>query len=117
MNAQSEPTVRERIAVIHAGQLKGDTTPIQAAQWQATLGALVGNVLGEIREAEADYHLVYARLFDSEGKANRATIRAQITPEWKRLREAKDTLKLIESMTAGLRAIQFAERTVEKLTR
>lgn len=113
----NQPTVRDRIAAIHAGQLRGDVTPIQAAQWQATLGALVGNVLEEIRDAEAAYHVVYAQLLDSEGKANRATIRAQMTPEWKRLREAKDTLKLVESMTSGLRAIQFAERTVEKLTR
>lgn len=110
-------TVRQRIAAIHAEQLKGGTTPIQAAQWQATLGALVGNVLEEIREAEAAYHVVFAGLLDAEGKANRATIRAQMTDEWKRLREAKDTLKLIESMTAGLKAIQFAERTAEKLTR
>ena len=110
-------TVRERIASINAAQLRGETTPIQAAQWQSTLGALIGNVLSEIREAEADYHVVYAGFLDAEGKANRATIRAQMTPEWKRLREAKDTLKLVESMTAGLRAIQFAERTVEKLTR
>ena len=110
-------TVRERIAVINAAQLKGDTTPIQAAQWQATLGALVGSVLSEIREAEADYHVVFAQLLDSEGKANRATIRAQMTPEWKRLRESKDTLKLVESMISGLRAIQFATRTEEKLTR
>ena len=49
-------TVRERIAAIHAQQLKGETTPVQAAQWQATLGALVGNVLQEIREAEGNYH-------------------------------------------------------------
>lgn len=110
-------TVRERIAQIHAGQLNGDVTPQQAAQWQSVLGALAGNVLSEIRDAEADYHVVYAGLLDAEGKANRATIRAQMTPEWKRLREAKDTLKLVESMTAGLRAIQFAERTVERLTR
>ena len=110
-------TVRERIAQIHAQQLKGETTPVQAAQWQATLGALVGNVLQEIREAEGNYHVVYAQLLDAEGKANRATIRAQMTPEWKRLRESKDTLKLVESMVSGLRAIQFASRTEEKLTR
>lgn len=110
-------TIRERIAEIHAQQLRGDVSPHQAAQWQSTLGALVGNVLQEIREAEADYHVVYAKCLDEEGKANRATIRSQMTPEWKRLREAKDTLKLVESMTAGLKAIQFAERTVEKLTR
>jgi hypothetical protein len=112
-----EPSVRERIAAIHAQQLSGDTSPIQAAQWQATLGALIGNVLAEIREAEGDYHVVYARLLDSEGKANRATIRAQMTPEWKRWREAKDTLKLVESMATGLRALTFAHRTEERLTR
>lgn len=115
--SQREPSVRERIAAIHSQQLKGGTTQIQAAQWQAVLGALCGNVLEEIREAEADYHVVYARLLDSEGKANRAEIKAQLTDEYKRLRQAKDTLKLVESMTAGLKAIQFAERTAEKLTR
>lgn len=110
-------SIRERIAAIHAQQLAGDVTPIQAAQWQATLGALVGNVLAEIRQAEADYHVVFAGLLDREGKANRATIHAQMTDEWKRLREAKDTLKLVESMTSGLRALTFAHRTEERLTR
>ncbi len=110
-------TVRERIAAIHEKQLKGDTTPVQAAQWLATLGALTGNVLQEIRESEADYHIVYARLLDSEGKANRAEIKAQMSPEFKRLREAKDTLKLIESMSSGLRALTYAYRTEERLTR
>lgn len=110
-------TVRDRIARINAEQLKGGTTPAQAAQWQSVLGALSGSVLEEIREAEGDYHVVYAQLLDSEGKANRAEIKAKLSPEWKRLRLAKDTLTLIESMTQGLRAIQFAERTSEKLTR
>ena len=110
-------SVRQRIAEIHAQQLKGDTTPIQAAQWLTVLGALVGNVLAEIREAEAEYHVVYAGLLDREGKANRAEIKAQMSPEWKRLREAKDSLKLIESMSAGLKALTYSYRTEERLTR
>ena len=70
-------TVRDRIAVIHAQQLKGGTTATQAADWLATLGALVGNVLTEIRESEADYNLdprkhllgVRATLLGQPGKA------------------------------------------------
>lgn len=104
-------SIRERIASIHADQLKGETTPIQAAQWLATLGALVGNVLAEIREREADYRLVYVQHLDKEGKANRAKIRAELTPEFQKLREAKDTLTLVESMTASLKYLLRAHES------
>lgn len=110
-------TVRERIAAIHAQQLKGETTPVQAAQWLATLSALVGNVLTEIREAEADYNGVYVGFLDSEGKANRAKIRAELSPEYRRLKEAKDTLTLVESMCSGLRYLVKAHETEARLTR
>jgi hypothetical protein len=110
-------TVRDRIASIHQQQLRGQTTPTEAAQWLATLGALVGNVLVEIREAEADFTAIYAKCLDEEGKANRAKIRAEMTPQWSRLREAKDTLKLVESMSASLKYLLKAHESEARLAR
>jgi hypothetical protein len=110
-------TVRERIAAIHQQQLRGATTPMEAAQWLATLGALVGNVLQEIREAEADYNTIYAGFLDSEQKANRAKVRAESTPEYWRLREARDTLKVVESMSASLKYVLKAHEAEMRLTR
>ena len=111
-----EGSIRERIAAIHAQQLRGQTTPSEAAQWLATLGALVGNVLQEIREAEADFNVVYVQQLDTEGKANRAKIRAELTDEYKRLREARDTLKLVESMTASLKYLLKAHESEMRLS-
>ena len=110
-------TVRDRIAAIHQQQLKGATQPLEAAQWLATLGALVGNVLEEIRDAEATYNAVYAKYLDTEQKANRAKIRAELTPEYQRLREARDTLKLVESMTGSLKYLLRAHESEMRLTR
>lgn len=96
-------TVRDRIAAIHAQQLRGASTPTEAAQWLATLGALVGNVLQEIRESEVAYNQVYVRALDTEGKANRAKIRAELSDEYQRLRVARDLLKQVEHQMATLK--------------
>lgn len=108
-------TVRDRIASIHSQQLRGQTTPTEAAQWLATLGALVGNVLQEIREAEADYNLVYVRHLDTEGKANRAKIRAELTEEYQRLRVARDLFKQVEHQMSTLKYLLKAHDTERRL--
>jgi hypothetical protein len=113
----AEPTIRQRIATIHAAQLRGNATPHEAAQWLATLGALTGNILAEIREAEADYARVYAEWLDKESKANRAKIRAELTPEFARAREARDTFKQVEQQIGTLKYLLRAYESEERLTR
>ena len=113
----SERTVRERIADIHAAQLRGGQTPMQAAEWLNTLGALTGNVLQEIREAEAEYTVVYSGFLDTEQKANRAKIRAEMTPQYQRLREARDTFKLVEIMIGTLKYLLREYEADAKATR
>jgi hypothetical protein len=115
--ARVEPTVRDRIAAIHQKQLRGQTTPLEAAQWLSTLGALVGNVLTEIREAEADYNVVYSKHLDVEQKANRAKIRAEMTPEYQRARQAKDLLTQVEHQMATLKYLLRAHESEMRLTR
>lgn len=110
-------SIRDRIAAIHQQQLQGATTPMEAAQWLATLGALVGNVLVEIREAEAAYTIVYAKHLDAEGKANRAKIRAEMSPEYQRVRAARDLLKQVEHQMATLKYLVKAHETELRLTR
>jgi hypothetical protein len=112
-----QPTIRERIAGIQQQQLRGQTTPTEAAQWLATLGALVGNVLTEIREAEADYNEVYSAWLDTEQKANRAKIRAEMSVEYKRLREARDLFKQVEHQMATLKYLLKAHESEMRLTR
>jgi hypothetical protein len=113
----SEATVRERIAAIHAQQLRSTTTGVEAAQWLSVLGALTGNVLTEIREAEIAFSAVYAICLDTEEKANRAKIRAEQSPEWWRLREARDLLKQVEHQMATLKYLLRAHEADAKATR
>ena len=113
----SERTVRERIADIHAVQLRGSTTGVEAAQWLSTLGALTGNILAEIREAEIAFNAVYVACLDTEEKANRAKIRAEKSPEWWRLREARDLLKQVEHQMATLKYLLRAHEADAKATR
>jgi hypothetical protein len=113
----AEQSIRQRLATIQAAQLRGNSTPQEAAQWLSTLGALVGNVLTEIREAEADYARVYADWLDKEAKANRAKIRAELTPEFARVREARDTLKQVEQQIGTLKYLLRAYESEERLTR
>lgn len=65
--------------------------------------------LNEVREAEHAYALVLLRCLDAGEAANRAKIRAQVSPEYGRKREADDTTEIvietIRSIKASLRSL------------
>lgn len=84
-------------------QQTSDLLPDRAAELLMQLSALVGNVLDEIREADSEYAVTLLHFLDTEKKANRAKIRAEISPEFRRVREARDTQKLIEELTRSLK--------------
>lgn len=84
-------------------QQTADLLPDRAAQMLMQLSALVGNVLDEIREADSEYAVTLLHFLDTEKKANRAKIRAEISPEFRRAREARDTHKLVEELTRSLK--------------
>lgn len=77
--------------------------PSRAAEILVKLTAIIGNCLDEIRHAEHDFNVVLLQHLDAEAKANRARMRAEISPEYLKLREAKDTKELVESMIGGLK--------------
>lgn len=90
-----------------------DLVPERAADLCAKLTALLGNVLGEIRDAEMAYNKVLLGLLDSEEKANHAKIRAQVTPEYQRWKEAKDAHTVTQELIRSLR--QILRTTAEEM--
>ncbi len=80
-----------------------DLQPDRAAELLNQLAALIGNCNDEIREADSAYAEVLLRCLDSEEAASRAKIRAEISPEYKRKREARDTKELAETLIGTLK--------------
>jgi len=80
-----------------------DLQPDRAAGLLNRLTALMGNCNDEIREADAGYAHVLLSHLDSEEAANRAKIRAETTPEYRRKREARDTKELCVELIRSLK--------------
>ena len=91
-------SVRDRIKAIQRDILAGAVTPEQSRQWLITLTALLGNVTDEQRLADHEYKLVLLGCLQGDEAANRARIRAEVTPQYQRAREAKDTADLVLEM-------------------
>lgn len=102
-------TVRDLVKSAQAEIRKGDLTPGQASDLLAQLTSLLSTVLEEIRESDMAYNGVLLTFLDSEDAANRARIRAMTTPEYARMREARDTqivlMELIRSLKIILKAL------------
>ena len=97
-------SVRDRIKAIQRDILAGAVTPEQSRQWLITLTALLGNVTDEQRLADHEYKLVLLGCLQSDEAANRARIRAEVTPQYQRAREAKDTADLVVEMIRSCKA-------------
>lgn len=80
-----------------------DLLPDRAADILTQLASLLGNCNDEIRAADAAYAAVLLGYLESESKANRARIRAEISPEYQRKREARDTKELVIELVRSLK--------------
>ena len=110
-------TVREMVKAIQHEVRAGGLTPLRAADLQAQLSALHGNISEEMTAADCEYADVLLTYMKSEAKANRAKIAAETSPQYRRKREAKDTLKLGEAMSTALRALVRAQTEEMRMTR
>ena len=90
-------TIRERVKVIQT-TLREGPTPGVVRESMITLTALLGNVTDEQRAADHEYKLVLLGCLQGDEAANRARIRAEVTPQYQRSREAKDTADLVVEM-------------------
>jgi hypothetical protein len=84
-------------------QQTNDLLPDRAAELLMQLTALMGNVNDEIRAADSEYAVTLLHYLDSEAKANRARIRAEISPEFRRKQEARDTKELVIELSRSLK--------------
>ena len=82
----------------------GALSPDVARESLVKLTALLGNVTDEQRAADHEYKLVLLGCLQTETKANRARIAAEVTPQFQRAREAKDTAVLVQEMIRSCRA-------------
>jgi hypothetical protein len=97
-------TIRERISKIQKNLRDGALTPDVARESLVQLTALLGNVNDEQRHADHEYKLVLLGCLQGDEAANRARIRAEVTPQYQRLREAKDTADLVVEMIRSCKA-------------
>lgn len=100
----SIPTVRELVKGYQREiQQSDDLLPDRAAELLMKLTALCGNCNDEIRFSDSEYAVTLLHYLDSEAKANRARIRAEISPEFRRKQEARDTKELVVELTRALK--------------
>lgn len=104
-------TVRAMVDSIRREVLAGGLSPVHVAELHVKLSALLGNIFEEIREADMAYNAIYAGFLTTEGKANRAKIRAELTQEYLRKREAHDYHKVTEQLILSLKKMQSALET------
>jgi hypothetical protein len=97
-------SVRDRIAVIQRELRDGALTPDFTRESLVTLTALMGNVNDELRVADAAFKTVLLKCLEADEAANRARIRAEVSPEYLRAREAKDTRDLVVEMVRSCKA-------------
>jgi hypothetical protein len=105
----SSPTIRERIKNIQKEVLKGAFTPDMARENLMQLTALLGAVNDEQRQADHEYKLVLLGCLQGDEAVNKARIRAEVTPQFQRAEEARDTeslvLEMIRSMKVYLKSL------------
>lgn len=94
-----------------------DLQPDRAAELLVKLTALMGNTNDEIRQADQDYAMVLLKHLDGEEAANRAKIRAEISPEYQRKREARDTKELVVELVRSLKYLLKANEEAMRLAR
>ena len=98
-------------------QQAADLQPDRAADLLMKLTSLLGNCADEIREADAEYGVTLLHFLDSEKKANRARIRAEISPEYRRKQEARDTKELVIELSRSLKYFLKAKADEHQLSR
>lgn len=110
-------TLRERINEYQSEILSKDLLPERASIILTEISALYGNILDRIKDTEMIYNKVLLAYLDSEQKANRAKIKAEITQEYQDLKDATNTekvcLQMIRSLSKFLKAKESEYQTTK----
>jgi hypothetical protein len=110
-------TIRDLVRAAQKELRDTDVQPDRAAELLVRLTALMGNCNDEIREADADYATVLLSFLESDEAANRARIRAETTPAFRRKREARDTKELVVELCRSLKYLLKSHEEAMRLAR
>lgn len=105
MSSPSNRTVRQMVNAIQLELRGGDVPPSRARELLMTLTSLMGNCNTEVTRTEGAFTQVLAGFLDSEQKANRAKIRAELSPEYTAKQEARNALTMVVEMIRSLKTI------------
>jgi hypothetical protein len=94
-----------------------DMSAHRAAELLNHLSALIGNINDVIRKADAEYAIVRAMCIERSGKVNLGEAQAEITPEYQRKREARDTKELAQGLISALKYTIKSEHEAMRLAR
>ena len=110
-------TIRDMVREIQIEVRDTDLQPDRGAELMLKLSAIQGNIADEQRAADLAYAELYLALFKEHGAANRARLYADVTPEYSRKREAKDTQELAKQLMISLRQFLRTKSDEMRLTR
>ena len=110
-------TVRDLVKQMQTEIRDTDLQPDRAAELLAKLSALIGNTNDEIREADCAYAVCLLGHLQQESTANRAKIHAEISPEYQRKREARDTKELVVELCRSLKYVIRSNEEAMRLSR
>ncbi|HEX8030319.1 MAG TPA: hypothetical protein VF491_17715 [Vicinamibacterales bacterium] len=113
----SDRSVRQMVSAIQVEMRSGDVLPARAREMLMTLTSLLGNCNTELTRAEGAYTAVLAKCLDEEKKANRAKIRAELSPEFTAKQEARNTLTLVVELIRSLKVILRSVEEEMRLSR
>ncbi len=82
-------TIREQVLTVQKQLGNSAVTPDTVRMGLMTLTSLLWHVQKEQREADHEYKLVLLGCLQGDEAANRARIRAEVTPQHQRAQEAK----------------------------
>jgi len=104
-----ELTIRERINNYQNEIIKGDLFPERAAEILTEISALLGNINDEMLKRDVEYNKVLLKYLEEEKTANRAKIKADISPEYELMKTARNTEKQVLEMIRSLKYLLRAK--------
>jgi hypothetical protein len=112
-----DKTIREMVREIEDELRETDVPPSRARALLVKLTGLSGSCMEEIRMADRAYNVVLLACLDGEEAASRAKIRAEVSPEFERKREAHDYHALVIEMIRSLKVMLRSLDTEMSLSR
>ena len=96
-------TITETISEFQNECSKENLLPQRASEILVQISALLGNINAEIRKRDREYKIVLLNFYEQEKTANRAKLRAEVSPEYEASKVARDTKELAMELCKSIK--------------